>query len=567
MMTFSRDAREAEKQVHAIIYYLITFGYIDGDFDLSEKEFIKEYIKQIVDQKLKQGGGYEELPAKALAALRAEQEEHYILTFEQLDESIQELFSEVVDRKESVQDFIRFKLKLRCYEIFRSFNLENRNALMEVIDEFIMADGVSHPAEVEFRNELADLLNLEPMLNMDELEVVATTLEIGAEEPRPAAMENHPFMKALEVHYAADPTERQRQAQYEMDLLGRVTAQLAQMRQAGAGRLADQRSFEAVLAEGDWFLDGYVFGIPPKPGRRYDLTVLGDLHGCYSCLKAALLQADFFAKVDAFKADPEGAPYPMVILLGDYIDRGKFSYNGTLRAVLELFLQYPGHVFPLRGNHEYYIEYEGTIYGGVLPAEAINVHRDYFDKEFFLTYMRFFEELPTVAVFDRLFFVHAGIPKDSSLAGRQDLTFLNDPEIRFQMLWSDPSEADIIPKSLQEESARFPFGTLQFANFMGTIGCNVLVRGHTKINEGFKTVVDDGNNKLLNLFSAGGKYNEDLPSSSTYRQVTPKALTILYQDGEVTATPWVIDYEAFNSPIYNRFFSAQPAINYDEVPA
>jgi ATP-dependent Lhr-like helicase len=39
--------------------------------------------------------------------------------------------------------------------------------------------------------------------------------------------------------------------------------------------------------------------IASAPGRVYDLTVLGDLHGCYSCLKAALLQADFFAKLDA----------------------------------------------------------------------------------------------------------------------------------------------------------------------------------------------------------------------------------------------------------------------------
>jgi hypothetical protein len=563
MMQFSRDPREAEKQVHAIIYYLITFGYIDGDFDLSEKEFIKEYIKQIVDQKLRQGGAYDELPKKALEALQAEQEEHYILVFEQLDESIQELFNEVVDRQESVQDFIRFKLKLRCYEIFRSFDLANRNALMEVIDEFIMADGVSHPAEVEFRNELAGLLNLELMLDMDELEVVPTTLEIGAEQPKPAAMENHPFMRALEVHYSADPAERARQAEVELDLLARTTELLQTKRKAGLDRLKGVRSFEPLMSAGEEFLDGYVFCVPPKPGRTYDLTVLGDLHGCYSCLKAALLQADFFGKMEAWKAAPEVAPEPKVILLGDYIDRGKFSYNGTLRAVLQLFLQYPDNIYPLRGNHEYYIEYEGTIYGGVLPAEAINVHRDYFPKEFFTTYMRFFEELPTVAVFDRLFFVHAGIPKDSVLEGFKDLSFLNEPEVRFQMLWSDPSEADIIPKSLQEESARFPFGTLQFANFMATVGCNVLVRGHTKINEGFRTVVDDGNNKLLNLFSAGGKYNDDLPSSSTYRGVVPKALTITYQDGQMTAVPWAIDYEAYNSPIYNRFFSQQPAINYD----
>ena len=127
-----------------------------------------------------------------------------------------------------------------------------------------------------------------------------------------------------------------------------------------------------------------------------------------------------------------------------------------------------------------------------------------------------------------------------------------------------PAKAADAPKSLQEESARFPFGTMQFANFMATVGCNVMVRGHTKVVEGFKTVVDDGSHKLLNLFSAGGQYNDDLPSTSSYRGVTPKALTIAYKDGDLSATPWVIDYDSFNSPIYNRFFSVSPAIDYEE---
>ena len=54
--------------------------------------------------------------------------------------------------------------------------------------------------------------------------------------------------------------------------------------------------------------------MPPKPGRDYDLTVLGDLHGCYSCLKAALMQSDFFAKVEAFRIDPKHNPEPKLIL-------------------------------------------------------------------------------------------------------------------------------------------------------------------------------------------------------------------------------------------------------------
>ncbi len=563
MMKFSHDPREAEQQIQAIIYYLTVFGYIDGDFDLSEKQFIREYISQIVDRKLKQTEAYQELDEKALKQIQAEQAEHYNQVLEQFDRDIQDLFTEVVSKDESSESYIRHRLKLRSYEIFRSFDAENRNALMDVIDEFIMADGVSHPAEVEFRNELADLLNLELMLDMDDVEIVPSTLELMGEIARKIAQTNHPFLRNLEVHYSGDPEERRQQAEAEMAAVHAEMDLLERLRQKSQGKLSGAQRFDEVMGDGE-FLDGYVYVIPPQEGRHYDITVLGDLHGCYSCLKAALMQADFFNKVEAFRADPEHNPEPKVVLLGDYIDRGKFSYQGIMRAVMELHQKYPEHVYPLRGNHEYYIEYEGTIYGGVLPAEAINTARQHLPKDFFLTYMRFFEQLPTVAVFDQIFFVHAGIPKDDILESWPDLAKLNDPEVRFQMLWSDPSEADVIPKSLQEESARFPFGTIQFANFMSSVGCSVMVRGHTKVIQGFKTVLDDGNFKLLNLFSAGGAYNDDLPSNSSYRAVTPKALTIEYKDGEIRAAPWVIDYESYNSPVYNRFFSTDAGFELEE---
>ena len=46
MLKFSTDPDVAEQQMTAIIFYLTAFGYIDGDFDLSEKVFIREYISR-----------------------------------------------------------------------------------------------------------------------------------------------------------------------------------------------------------------------------------------------------------------------------------------------------------------------------------------------------------------------------------------------------------------------------------------------------------------------------------------------------------------------------------------
>src|SRR5262245_65136595 len=128
----------------------------------------------------------------------------------------------------------------------------------------------------------------------------------------------------------------------------RFLAKLREQRAAGANRLAVKKTVADFAGE-PAFLDGHVYVHPVDPAQVYELTVLGDLHGCYSCLKGALLQADFFAKLEAWRRDPT-QPEPKIVMLGDYIDRGRFSYNGVLRAVMQLFLAAPEHVFPLRGN-------------------------------------------------------------------------------------------------------------------------------------------------------------------------------------------------------------------------
>jgi hypothetical protein len=51
MMTFSRDPKRAEQELHAVIFYLVTFGYIDGDFDSREKAFVKDTIRKLVEHR------------------------------------------------------------------------------------------------------------------------------------------------------------------------------------------------------------------------------------------------------------------------------------------------------------------------------------------------------------------------------------------------------------------------------------------------------------------------------------------------------------------------------------
>jgi hypothetical protein len=559
MLTFSADPDVAEQQMNAIIFYLTAFGYIDGDFDLTEKTFVKIYIRQLVTARA--NAAMASADRKTRTEVIDKFVAHFHEVFEHQDRQIRELFEEVVSGEEKVEQFVYGKLKLRCYEIFHSFGIENQRELLSTVDELIYADGSAHPAEQKFREELNALLGAEIPLAPDDIEVMSAPIEISPSTPRKPRMENHPFFSGFEQHYSADPVKIREQAEADLKLMNRFVDQLAAQRARGQGKLTGKMDV-GDFAGAQPFLDGHVFVHPATPGQKYELTVLGDLHGCYSCLKASILQADFFAKLEAWKLDRR-LPEPKLILLGDYIDRGMFSYNGVLRAVMQLYLAAPEHVFVIRGNHEYYIEYRGRIYGGVKPAEAINTLAAHMPGEVFEAYMRMFEELPNILFFDRLMFVHAGIPRDTDIKAKvHDLAALNDPDLRFQMLWSDPSTADHIPDDLQAQNARFPFGKHQFEAFMRKVGCTMMVRGHEKVDEGFKSVYPGNSIALLNLFSAGGADNDDLPPGSSYRTVTPMACTIFVEEGVAKVTPWEIDYGRYNDPIRNRFYATKPEIEH-----
>jgi hypothetical protein len=561
MLKFSTDPDVAEQQMNAIIFYMTAFGYIDGNFDLNEKTFVKIYIRQLVNQRAKDA--MPDADPKQRAEVVNRFTSHFHEVFEEIDRGVRELFDEVVGGEEKVEDFVYAKLKLRSYEIFNGFDKDNQRELLNTIDELIHADGEVHPAEAKFRGELDRLLAAEVPVEVEDIEIVPVTpVEVGEAAARQPRLDDHPFFQKHEHHYSRDPAVLQKQAESDYKLIQRVRKQLDEQRAAGAGKLAGKHTVGDLVGERP-FLDGHVYAHPTEPGKKYELTVLGDLHGCYSCLKGALLQADFFAKVEAYRLDPANHPNPKLVLLGDYIDRGRFSYNGVLRTVMQMYLTAPDHVYMLRGNHEYYIEYRGRIYGGVKPAEAINSLVSYLPGEYFEAYMHLFDELPNMLLFDRLLFVHAGIPRDAAITEKfHDLGSLNDGDLRFQMLWSDPSSADFVPHELQEQNARFPFGKLQFEKFMSRLGCTMMVRGHEKIDEGFKSVYPDSPILLLNLFSAGGSDNDDLPETSSYRTVTPMAATISVEDGVATVVPWAIDYKRFNDPARNKFFATEPEIEH-----
>src|SRR5262245_50429601 len=151
MMSFSPDPQVAEQQMRAIIFYLTAFGYIDGTFDPGERTFIREYIERLVEQRAEEALG-DQLQTNRDLVMRWTL--HFEEVFSEIDQEIQDLFTESVAEGEDTRDFVLARLKLRCFEMFQGFDDDNRAALLATADELIAADGKVHPNEQSFRDEL-----------------------------------------------------------------------------------------------------------------------------------------------------------------------------------------------------------------------------------------------------------------------------------------------------------------------------------------------------------------------------------------------------------------------------
>src|SRR5690606_35316514 len=242
----------------------------------------------------------------------------------------------------------------------------------------------------------------------------------------------------------------------DYDLIFQAILAWERQRARGNGRLVGITDIEQ-LPPGTRLLDGHVH--VHRPDAPVELIVLGDLHGCYSAFKAALLQSNFIERAERHERDPANTPEVKLVLLGDYIDRGRWGFEGVTRAALQLLVRFPDHVIVLRGNHELLMRRGPSIVSMVNPAEATPMLAEVAPLEILEAYKHLFEAMPNAFIFDRTLFAHAGIPRDDTIGERlRDFSSLSDPVIRFEMLWSDPVQTDIVPIALQRQTPRFNFG-------------------------------------------------------------------------------------------------------------
>ena len=181
--------------MNAIIFYLTAFGYIDGEFDFTEKTFVRIYIRQLVTARAKAADARRRRRRPATRSSR-KFVAHFHEVFEQIDRQVKALFDEAVADGEDVEKFVYAKLKLRSYEIFQSFDRDNQNELL--VDDRradLRRRHASTRREAKFRDEIEALLDAAMPLVDADIEVVPTK-QVAIDEPRGGSRpraDDHPF--------------------------------------------------------------------------------------------------------------------------------------------------------------------------------------------------------------------------------------------------------------------------------------------------------------------------------------------------------------------------------------
>ncbi|KAK8841302.1 hypothetical protein M9Y10_027505 [Tritrichomonas musculus] len=190
------------------------------------------------------------------------------------------------------------------------------------------------------------------------------------------------------------------------------------------------------------------------------------------------------------------------IFLGDFVDRGQFSFE-TILLVLTMKILWPTDILIVRGNHEFKEIYSQGFqsFGNELREIYQNSSEEVIDA-----FASCFSYIPLAAIVDnKTICLHGGVGsslKNGSfeLIQSEGIRPIHDfsNNVISDILWSDPSEyiLNFQPSSRGSGSL---FGIDALDQFLSNSGLKCMIRGHQCIEGGVSSLWDD---KCFTVFSA-----------------------------------------------------------------
>lgn len=262
--------------------------------------------------------------------------------------------------------------------------------------------------------------------------------------------------------------------------------------------------------------------IVPGAVQGNNIWVLGDVHGDFVALEAALSFITTFTEIQREAPNSEKSPQhlpdpPLIILLGDLIDDGRHGHHVVSR-IMTLMVENPARICLIAGNHDAALQWTGTEFtSNVVPAEYsewLNQHIEDGDeqyKELAQAYITLIDaSLRGLLLPDGTLLAHGGVPhtdlhKDiTSLAGLNKENAFND------LIWNrlHPRAEFKYPNRHRSGSEVGIDDFNAFCKILSNIsGIEVtnMIRGHDHINDAARYDVYESyqNPKVLTINTMG----------------------------------------------------------------
>ena len=268
----------------------------------------------------------------------------------------------------------------------------------------------------------------------------------------------------------------------------------------------------------DQNLQGFISDIGMSSGDYLNfqipdnLVVVGDLHGDFTSLKKIMNEISY---KEYLRAESN-----ILIFLGDYVDRGKYSLE-VLLFLCGIKSLFPNNMFMLRGNHEAYHRFPFSAFD--FPRDLQNKFGGSGKTLYTNTIVPFFDSLSSICEINGFgLLVHGGLPVIEDMEFFRNYKFRlsemkSDGELLEEILWNDPKE--FIDRNWQSSNRGLGkyFGINITKNWLSHTNTMIIIRGHEPCM-GYKF---NHNNKVMTLFSSKDPYPK---FESAYLEISKKQM-------------------------------------------